>query len=501
MKSLKKAYEKAPAVFSTLLCVALAVISIGVYALVGALPIKARSYDITPQGVFTLSEQTGKLLKDMDGEVEILLVTDSGIPNMSIVDKLLQRYASYSDKLKITPVYPDEVPRQYGTMLAGSVIVKSDKRETAVYSSDYFDVSEEFFNLSYNYYYYATQQGYELGTYTQFMNSGYAESLGLFDIAKYELVLTTAIDYVLKDDITTVYAVTGHGETGLEAYMYPELRQNYTEIISGTLDNGIPENADGILILDPTSDITEQEYRLLSEYQRSGGKLALVTSYSNAGNLTLLKKLCEEYGLSTDGGFICEDEKDYNMNGYPQIIRPTVNTDALEGYLPDFTGQPVFSGGTGITVTEKQGISTVTFLSTSENAYSKTDAENAESPDFNQATDVRGKYGLGVIATDSASGGELMWITSFSLNNSDYDVVASGSNYPVFTAALSALFDSDKAPDISPMSIISDSIEAPEGAFAAAITLSIAIPCIIMLAYGLIAYSRRRVKKAEENEA
>ena len=494
MNFLKNAYKRSPAAFSAILCLAAALISAAICALVTLIPMRIRAIDLTPQKLFSLSDETVDILNGLDNDVEILLVSNTGIEDSGTVAKLLTLYKSYSGKLTVKLVFPDELPEEYGTLSEGSVIVKGPHRETVVYSSDYYDVSDEYFNISYNYYYYATQQGYNLGTYLEFMKNGYGEALGLYDIANYELILTTAIDYVSKDNITTVLALTNHGETMLEAYLYSEFRQTFTEVTFGTLSQGVPENTECIIISDPTSDITEAEYQTLTEYLSGGGKLALITSYSNVAKLTLLRKLCDQFGLTTDGGFVCEDDENRNMNGYPQILRPITLPEALGGKLTAGEYSPVFSGGTGITVTEKEGVDCSVFLKTSPNAYVKTDAENSESADFDETKDIRGEFALGVIAENKNGGGALMWISSFSLNNSDYDLVATGDNYPLFTAALAALNDSLSAPDIPSISTVSDVLTAPKSAFAVGMVIAISVPCLLMIAAAIITIKRRKPK-------
>lgn len=504
MENLKNLYKRSPAVFSVILCVALILTSAAVYSLFGLLPIHYRSFDLTKQRIFTLSDTTKDTLKGLSETVDVILVSDSDVPDSGTVDKLLKRYESYTDKLNVTVKGAKEL-QQYGTLTEGSLIVKSGKRETVVYSSDYFDLSLEYFNLSYNNYYYFLQNGYELGAFYDFMYTGYGEKLGFFDIAKYESVITNAIDFVAAEDITTLYSVMDHGETVLDVYLYPEMRENYIELTYGKLADGIPENADGVLINDPTSDLSDADVERLSAFLQKGGKLTVITSYANINNLGKLLSVCEKYGLTTDKGFVCEDDTAFNVNGAPHIIMPIPQNEALEGRLPSLNAKPIFSGGTGIEMTEKEGIRFKDLLTTSDNAYSKQDAANSETSSFQPDKDKRGKYSLGVIAEDSSNNSSVLWFSSFAFTDSVYDTVSSQSNFPVFLAALGAQYSSKLPNGIPSVSIITEPLNAPAAAFPVGMLIAILLPCLLVMAGAAAIFLRRRKYYAmateEENSA
>ena len=496
MGKMKNAYEKAPAIFSLILCFALVIGSIAVYLAVGLLPRGARIFDISPNKLYTLHTETEKLLSELDRDIEVLLVSETGIPDYSVTEMLLKSYAEENSHIKLTLVYPDELYDDYGTLTEGCAVIKSAVRETVVYSSDYYDVSDEYFDISYNYYYYLTEQGYELGSYSDFMYSGYAESMGLFDIARYQSTLTNAIRFVASDNVTTIYATCDHEEEMLDVYLYPELRLNSTELVFGKLSDGIPDNADGVLINNPVKDITEEEKTSLLEFLSKGGKLTVTTSYTNIKNLTNLRAVCEEYGLTTDGGFLCEDDKDYNYSQYAMVTIPTVSKDAFVGYLTADGLKPIVTGGTGITITEKAGITASSLLNSSVNAYTKQNAEESGSdPAFNEETDVRGQYSVAALARNTENGSSVLWFPTFTLSSSVYDTASSRNNFPVFTAALCSQYGTEKPIDIENISLTLTPIEASKTAVTVGMVLAIAVPCVIIAAGAFVVIGKR--KRAE----
>lgn len=496
MEKLKNAYEKAPAVFSLILCFTLVIGSALIYLAVGLLPRGARIFDVSPNKLYTLHTETVKMLSELDRDVEVLLVSETGIPEYSVTEVLLKNYAEDNSHIKLSLVSPDQVYDKYGTLTEGCAIIKTQARETVVYSSDYYDVSKEYFDISYNYYYYLTEQGYELGSYSDFMYSGYAESMGLFDIARYQSTLTNAIRFVASDNVTTIYATNDHEEEMLDVYLYPELRLNSTDLVFGKLADGIPDNADGVLINDPVKDLTDGDVAILTEFLAKGGKLTVITSYTNIKDLTKLRAICEEYGLTTDGGFLCEDDKDYNYSQYAMVTIPTVNKDAFGGYLTADGLKPIVTDSTGITVTEKAGITVSSLLNTSPNAYGKQNAEEEGSkPDFDAETDTRKQYSVAAVAKNTENGSSILWIPTITLSSSIYDTASSRNNFPIFTAALCAQYGTEKPVDIEGISLTIEPIEASQTAFTVGMVVAIAVPCLV-IATGVIVVLGKR-KRAE----
>ena len=490
MNKIKSLYEKAPAVVSLILCAALLTVFGAAYFIIGMLPYSLRVWDATPNNVYTLHPETVSVLEGLEVDVEVVLVTDTGIKNSNTVEKLLTRYAERSKHLKLTYASPAELKKDYGELTAGCAVVKSALRETVIYSADLYDLTKEAFDVSYNFFSYMVQSGFQ-GTYADFMYSGYAEYYGLFDLAVYQSTFTNAIIYASCSDVTTLYTVTEHGESILNAYLYPELRESFTELKFGKLADGIPAYADGVLINNPTSDISAEDAVILGEYLDNGGNITLMTEYNNIKKLPNLLKICEEYGLTTDGGFICEDDTNYNYGGYATAILPIVNADAFAGYLPPLSDKPLTTWGTGITVTEVEGVTVDVLMKTSPNAYTKQDIENQGSYNFDAEKDKRGEYALATVARNTANGSSVLWIASTAFGDSDYNTFSMGNNYPVFVGALSAQYDSAKPVEIPAVDIITEPLETTDGDFAVIMVFSILIPAGI-IAFGVYNTVKRR---------
>lgn len=483
-------YNSRPKLFSAALCICLAAAAVLVYTVASLLPSKLRMYDVTENKLYTLRQETEAVVKNLDRNVDIKLISADGIDSESDIEKILDRYSSLSGRLNVELVSQDDA-LEYGKLDAGSIVVSSGEMTEIIYPYELFGMSDRYYGGNYVYYYYFVQYGYVDCSFYEFMEE-YGEQFSLYDIAFYELRLTTAIEYVTGARVNKVYALTEHGETKLDNVLTSSLKLSFTDIVYGSIKNGVPDDADAILIADPSSDLTEEELSALKEYLSGGGQLILITSYSNVSKLNGILSLCEEYGMGTDRGYIYEDDANYNLEGYKQFSHPTLNSDNFGDRAPTLSDRLLFSNGNGITLNNSVGKDVKSLLDTSSNAYSKKDVENAESTDFNQETDVRGQFSVAALSKNSEGGG-VLWLPSAAYVTEAYDVESQGGNFSVFTASVELLLDAEKL-DISGVDITVKGLDVPDNAFSIALTVAIILPLAIMLGWVIITFIRRSCK-------
>ena len=148
-------------------------IAVMVNVFAAALPASVTKFDTTANQLFTLSEQTEKLVSGLTDEVTVYWIVRSG-QEESYLESLLSRYQSLSDKIRVVKKDPDVFPtftQQYtDSFTENSLIVESGERYRYV---DYNDI----FVMDYtSYYYYGTESWSFCG----------------------ESELTSAIDYVVS---------------------------------------------------------------------------------------------------------------------------------------------------------------------------------------------------------------------------------------------------------------------------------------------------------------
>lgn len=194
-------------------------------------------FDLTSEKLYTLSDQTKKIVGGLKSDVTILRFSKT--PDTSL-DDLMAEYKYLSPHLKFQNVDPQEKPevaKEYGARHMGDVIVASGPRRENV----------------------------EPG-----MQGGYAEE----DI-------TSAILKATRDKVKTVCFVTGHGEKSLtddQAGGYSQVdqglkKENFaTSSINLVTENGVPSTCDVVVIAGPTQGYFAQEATMVSKFLDGGGK-------------------------------------------------------------------------------------------------------------------------------------------------------------------------------------------------------------------------------------
>jgi ABC-type uncharacterized transport system involved in gliding motility auxiliary subunit len=196
-----------------------------------------KRFDLTSEKLYTLSDQTKKIVGGLKTDVTILRFSKT--PDTSLED-LMTEYKYQSPHLKFQNVDPQEKPeiaKEYGAKHMGDVIVASGPRRENVELS---------------------------------MQGGYSEE----DI-------TSAILKATRDKVKTVCFVTGHGEKSLtdeQASGYSQVdqglkKENFaTNSINLVTENGVPSTCDVVVIAGPTQGYFPQEAAMISRFLDEGGK-------------------------------------------------------------------------------------------------------------------------------------------------------------------------------------------------------------------------------------
>lgn len=346
-------------------------IAIMVNLFVRALPEKYTSIDMTATQIYSIGEVTEGVLADLDKNVDIYIVAESGTVN-SQIENFIDIYSSESDKISITDMDPVLHPSflEDNSIATNSVYVVCE--ETGKSRSIAFDDI-----LIYDEYTYIYQGQYY---YTDFDGEG---------------LLTSAISYVTSEEGNKVYLTEGHGESALSTSASDMLVKSNWEVASVNLltDGGIPEDCKQLFINAPVKDFADDELSMIQEYLQNGGNVVLVIGYSSAGRANI-ETLLAEYGLVLENGYIADTERYYR--DYYQIFAQTNTSSEIGGVLGE-DAMILLSNATGMTQTNpaRDTITVETFMQTSDAAMlvNENDAEE-------------GVYLLGATAKELISGGD-----------------------------------------------------------------------------------------------
>ena len=220
--------------YATLLTAFVLAILVVVNLLVDQIPFKI---DLTENQLFSLSDQTEKVLENLDQEIRIIGLYETGREN-PVFDEILQKYRRLNKNISITyidpvknPTFANKYTKDGESLKEGSYIVESDERFKII---DYFDL----FNVRYD----------------QYGNTR-TDSLAL------EQRVTNAIQYVTADKLPVIYTLEGHMEQALPVQLRQQLElENYeVKTLSLLTEESVPSDATVLMVLAPKRDFTPEE--------------------------------------------------------------------------------------------------------------------------------------------------------------------------------------------------------------------------------------------------
>lgn len=385
---------------------------------IGEMPSSWTAIDLTSEKLYSLTDQTKEFVNNMQEDVTIYVIVNEDSQDTTL-GQTLQRYDDLSDHITVEYVDPTVNPRfhtQYtdSAISINSLIVVSDKRNRVI---DYSDIYESSFDYS---------------TYTS-TTTGYDG----------EGQITSALDYVLSDDLPKVYLTEGHGEYSLSSSFTDALTKENVEYETINLMDydTVPEDTACLIINGPQSDLSADDADKVISYLESGGKVILITGYTGS-EMPNRDALLEYMGMSVADGLVVEQDQNYYYRS-PYYLLPDVSADTYtsEIYGNYYIFAP-YSQGILIADEEAEDMTYTTFLSTSESAYSKVDITNMENFEKSEG-DIDGPFGVGVEAIKALEEGEATMVvySCDQLFTDDANVMVSGANQMMFVNTVGGFVD------------------------------------------------------------
>lgn len=311
--------------------------------------------------------------------------------------------------------------------------------------------------------------------------------------------ITSALDYVLNDDMPKVYMTTGHNELSLSNTFTSALNKenvDYETVNLMDLDT-IPDDAACLFINGATSDFSSDDKDKVIDYLNNGGKVILVTGYTDEETPNI-DAILSYMNLSIAKGLVVENDS----NGYyrsPYYILPTQSSDS---YTSGTYGKYLFLPySQGIIVpeevsTDETATGDITydiFLSTSDSSFAKQDVNNTQ--DFSQGeNDVNGPFALGVEAVKTLDDGDATLVVygCEQLFTDDANSVVSGANLTLFTNTFSGMTDHETSVSIPVKSYeVSNLVVDSAQILLLGLLVTVILPVGCMIA-GFVIWFRRR---------
>ena len=460
--------------YSMAMAVVFIVIVVVLNLIVGTIPTKYSQIDVSESKLYTIGDETKKVLKDLDKDVTIYQVVQSGSEDENITN-LLKRYEDESKHLKVEvkdPVVNPKFTSEYTSddLAANSLIVVCGDRNKVVKYSDMYESS-----INYN-------------TYQQ-------ETTG-FDG---EGQITSAIGYVTSENLPVLYTLEGHGEKELDSSLKEAVQKANIDVKSLNLltEGSVPDDTDCLMIISPTSDISDDEKTAILEYLENGGKAMIFSDY-NEEKTPNFDAILENYGVKHADGIVFEGDNQHYAMQMPYYLVPTINsTDASsESASGKYYVLAPYAQGIQKTDEVRDTVTIDSILTTSDSAYSKTDMSSSQMD--KEDGDVDGPFDLGVAITETLDDDketQIVYYSTANIMDSQVDQMVSGGNDKLLVESLSWM---TKTEDSSSVSIPSKSLQTSyltitdyDASFWKICTIGI-IPGIFLIAGFVIWFKRRK---------
>ncbi len=263
-------------------------------------------FDLTKNGLYTLSDDTVTLVENLKEDVNIYSLYADG-EELTMVTEVLDRYASLSKHIKVTnvdpytdPAFASRYTKNGQQPTVGDLIVETSENFSVIPQDQITDIGVD-----------STSQ------------TAYIKGL------KVESVLTGTIRQLTNGAAETVYELTGHGETALGDGLKQEM--TYSGFTVESLDliktQTIPEDCEILVINGLTTDLSQNEASQIKSFLENGGK-AFISLTIKAQETPNFNSLLAYYGIADSGRIVVEGSANYAINNNPLYILPQLNSDS-----------------------------------------------------------------------------------------------------------------------------------------------------------------------------
>lgn len=318
--------------YSLIITVVVLAILVAVNIFASALPAAWTQYDISSTKLYSITSNTKVVVNALEKDVTIYWVVQADQED-AVIENLLNKYDSLSEHIEVVKKNPDVFPtfaEQYTdqNVQNNSLIVECGERSRFIsYSDIYLMETDNMYSYTYT---------------TSFDGEG---------------AITSAIDYVVSEDLPQICVLEGHGEEELPNTFSEQLEKENMETAALSLltVDAIPEEADCIVIYSPASDISEEEKDMLADYVTEGGKLLVASGPAKDDSLENLYGLLSDYGVEAQEGIVVEADRMHYAFQRPYILLPDMSSHTITDSLMEENYYPIMPTSRGLVVNDSSG--------------------------------------------------------------------------------------------------------------------------------------------------
>lgn len=393
------------------------------------IPSKYREIDLSSQKLYTIGEQTEKILKNLKKDVTLYYIAQDGTES-SDIKNLLEKYEEGSKHITVEQKDPAVSPKfasQYTSDNISNnsiIVVCGDKSKVVDYSSMY--------ETSINY-------------------QTYSQEVTGFDG---EGQLTSAINYVVSDNMPVLYSLEGHDESSMSETMKETIEKANIEIkfLNLLSEEAVPDDAECLFIFAPETDLTKEEADKIISYLENGGKALIVSNYTDE-DMPNFESVLENYGVQPVDGIVLEGNTDNYVSQNPYYLLPNIESGEITSELSSQSRYVLVPLAQGIKKADniRDTLNISSILTTSDSAYSKTNLKDMDTME-KEGGDIEGPFDLAVSITEKVGDDketQIAYFASASIFNDSINSMVSGTNYELLSASLAWMCSTDDSNQIS----------------------------------------------------
>lgn len=453
--------------YSLLVTIIVLAILIAVNILVSALPKSLTRLDISSTKLYSITSNTKVVVNALEKDVTIYWIVQADKED-HVIENLLDKYESLSEHIKVVKKNPDIYPtfaEQYTeeTVQNNSLVVECGERSRFIGYDDIYLYDANMGSYSYD---------------VSFDGEG---------------AVTSAIDYVVNEDQPKIYVLEGHGEAELSQEFREQMEKENMELDTFSLltADAVPEDADGILIYGPSSDISAEEKDLLAEYVSGGGKLMVLAGPVEDGTLTNLYGILKDYGVEAVDGIVVDIDRGHYAFQAPYVLLPDIAESEITNPLIEEKYYAIMPLSQGLTVQDEASDRVTSLLTTSQASFSKTAGYGLTSYEKEDG-DLDGPFTLAV-SVKAKEDGQIVWFTSSRFLDEMYNAYSSGANLDLAMNAVSSLIGESEAVSIRSKSLNYNYLTISDSTASFLKTIMIGIFPLLYLGIGIcVTVGRRR---------
>lgn len=435
------------------------------------LPTTLTKYDISSTKLYSITSNTKVVVNNLRKDVTIYWIVQADQED-AVIENLLGKYESLSDHIDVVKKNPDIFPtfaEQYTdeTVYNNSLVVECGDRYRFIAYDDIYLQEADMYSYTYT---------------TSFDGEG---------------AITSAIDYVVSEELPQIYVLEGHGEGELPATFADQMEKENIEIQTLSLlkVDEIPEDAAALMIYAPQSDISTEEKDMLAEYVSGGGKILVMAGPTEDSTLENLYGILADYGITVNEGIVVEADRNHYAFQRPYILLPDMADSDITASLIEENYYPIMPIAAGFTIGESSAAVTEELLTTSANSFSKIAGFALETYE-KEENDIDGPFAVAV-SVETDGNGKIVWFAASEFLDDMYNAYSSGANTDLSMNALSSLIGEREAIAIRSKSLNYNYLTISESEGSMLKTILIGILPLAYLGIGIYVFVSTRRKQNE----